>query len=280
MKGMVLSLLLCANMAYAGDASPTEFRKILFLGNSITLHGPAKAIGWEGDWGMAASAPEKDCVHLVTQALKRKDGTLPEILIKNVATFERQYTTYDTSALVREAAAFQPDLIVVGIGENVRWLGTDLSKRVKDAEAFNSNQAGGTGGPNTRPLSTAEAKVQFKDRLVKLLNDIRADRKPVILVRSSFYTDAAKDEALKQACLEVGGLFVHLGGLDKHETNFARSDRPFKHAGVGAHPATRGCKRSPTPFSPASDGQTPPERRNEGDARAGDSDFPRRLSRQ
>lgn len=27
--------------------------KILFLGNSITIHGPKEELGWNGHWGMA-----------------------------------------------------------------------------------------------------------------------------------------------------------------------------------------------------------------------------------
>lgn len=37
--------------------------RVLVLGNSITRHGPLAEIGWNNDWGMAASTAEKDYVH-------------------------------------------------------------------------------------------------------------------------------------------------------------------------------------------------------------------------
>ena len=38
--------------------------RVLFIGNSITLHGKAPELGWHGDWGMAASAKENDYVQI------------------------------------------------------------------------------------------------------------------------------------------------------------------------------------------------------------------------
>ena len=32
-----------------------QAERVLFLGNSITLHAPAPNIGWTGNWGMAAT---------------------------------------------------------------------------------------------------------------------------------------------------------------------------------------------------------------------------------
>ena len=63
--------------------------KILFLGNSITLHSPAPAIGWTGNWGMAASAEHLDYVHLLTADIAAASGEQPTVMVKNIADFER-----------------------------------------------------------------------------------------------------------------------------------------------------------------------------------------------
>lgn len=51
--------------------------KILFLGNSITLHGPAPKIGWTGNWGMAASSADKDYVHVLLNRITQATGGKP-----------------------------------------------------------------------------------------------------------------------------------------------------------------------------------------------------------
>ncbi|NQT16838.1 MAG: hypothetical protein HQ582_29040, partial [Planctomycetes bacterium] len=193
-------------------AASTGIRKILFLGNSITLHGPAPAIGWLGNWGMAASAQEKDFVHIVTSSLSATTGTAPEVMVKNIAQFERQFATYNVDEELKDAFAFRADLVVVAIGENVPTL---------DSE---------------------EANAQFGDSMRKLLRGLRADDRSTIIVRSCFSPNQAKDQILEQACREVDGIFVDIGNLSKDESNYARSEREFAHGGVAAHPGDRGMR--------------------------------------
>lgn len=202
--------------AVAADQTPPKgphaFRKILFLGNSITRHGPKQDIGWSGNWGMAASSKDKDYVHLVTRGLTGEGGPAPDTLVKNIAAFERGYGTYDAAAQLSDAAAFDADLIILAIGENV-----------------------------AAPTDAA-SKAQLSQAVVKLLRALAANRTPAILVRSCFWANPAKDEALKTACLEVGGTFVDIGALGKDETNRARAERSFEHEGVGAHPGDKGMR--------------------------------------
>jgi len=188
----------------------SHYGKVLFLGNSITKHGPKADIDWSGNWGMAASAEAKDYVHLVTRALTDKAGAAPEVLVKNIADFEREYADYDIATKLKEVVDFQADLIILAIGENVPG------------------------------LKTPGDKTKLQSAVVKLLTAVKAGRQATVLVRSSFWASAAKDETLQQACTAVGGIYVNITSLSKDESHYARSERPFKHAGVANHPGDKG----------------------------------------
>lgn len=205
----LLAFLVVCLAALPGMAQES-FRKVLFLGNSITRHGPKADIDWAGNWGMAASAEGKDYVHLVTAGLAAKSGAAPETMVRNIADFERGHAGYDIAGKLKEAIAFQPDLIILAIGENVP------------------------------ALKTPAEQAALQEAVTKLLSALKADRKPVILVRSCFWKNTAKDEALQKACAAVNGTFVNISNLSADEGNFARSERPFKHAGVANHPGDQG----------------------------------------
>ena len=210
---LVLGTLIATVRADAPETAPaTKFQKVLFLGNSITLHGPAPKIGWVGNWGMAASAPEKDFVHIVTRSLAKSSGAEPETMVKNIATFERQHANYDLKTNLKEAFEFRADLVIVAIGENVPQ------------------------------LKSEESKAQFADSLGELLQGLKASSRPTIVVRSCFWANQAKDQILKQACQDVDGIFVDIGPLGKDESNYARSERDFAHKGVAAHPGDNGMQ--------------------------------------
>ena len=61
-------------------------KKILLVGNSITLHGAAPQIGWNGEWGMAAASPDKDYAHLLMAACPDSP-----FCICQVAAWEKDY---------------------------------------------------------------------------------------------------------------------------------------------------------------------------------------------
>jgi hypothetical protein len=68
MKLFLLATLLLASPFHA---APINAQRILFLGNSITMHGAKPSIGWSNNCGMAASALDKDYVHVLTRAERK-----------------------------------------------------------------------------------------------------------------------------------------------------------------------------------------------------------------
>jgi hypothetical protein len=192
------------------EVKPSAIRRILFLGNSITLHAPKPDIGWSGNWGMAASSEDKDYVHLVTKALAEHTGSSQQIMVRNIADFERNYATYDVDLHMKDLFAFDPDLLVMAIGENVP------------------------------ALDSEDSQTQFKAAVTRILGRALAKRRPLVVVRSCFWPDTAKDEVLRQACEEADAIFVDAGPLGHDAANAARSERSFAHDGVAGHPGDRG----------------------------------------
>ena len=108
-----------AEQSAARRCSGMKADRILFLGNSITFVPPTAWCDWKGNWGMAASAEDKDYVHLLAKSIARLTGKNPEIRVANIADFERNYDTYDVLAKFKEHFDFKPDIAIVAIGENV-----------------------------------------------------------------------------------------------------------------------------------------------------------------
>ena len=172
--------------------------RILFLGNSITRCPAVPEIGWMNDWGMAASAKEKDYVHLLANSIAKLSKSDPDILFENIADFERNYETYDINTKLHEHLQFKPDIVVVAIGENVP------------------------------PLDTEESRTKFKDRFSKLLQALKDTGRPAIFVRSCFWPDKTKNEVMKQTCEAMEAVFVDISSCVRDKINSTHPKRNLK----------------------------------------------------
>jgi len=204
---------ICTPISLGEDAG--VYQRVLFLGNSITLHAPLESIGWTGNWGMAASSQDKDYVHLLQRRIGQSQDKMPQIYVKNIAAFERGYESYDLDANLHDAIAFNPDLVIIAIGENVASLSDETAQQAYE--------------------------MAFGRLLDRIADGLPIDRKR-ILVRGGFWPDAAKDAAMQAAAQSRKCLFVSLGDLGKHPQHVASSEREWKHAGVGGHPGDRGMQ--------------------------------------
>jgi len=94
--------------------------KILYVGNSITQHGPNESIGWYGDWGMAASSRDKDYVHTLSSYVNQDQVALDFKYI-NISQFERSF--WDTSGFDKDVKFTTlkdyADIIIFTFGANV-----------------------------------------------------------------------------------------------------------------------------------------------------------------
>ena len=127
------------------DADPLfKYDNILILGNSITAAPENKAIGWNANWGMAASKPEFDFVHLLGVKFINSNPAA-KVVAKNIAAFEVDYNKYDINKELSAYLSNKPDLVIIRIGENVSQEAIGFDTRYEDLIAFIKSE-----NPNVR----------------------------------------------------------------------------------------------------------------------------------
>ena len=186
--------------------------KVLIYGNSIAIHGRAPKIGWNADWGMAATSRDKDFAHLIVSALEAKRGERADFRIRNLAVLERNYRADLTDfADLASDVAYAPDYVVIAIGENVPSLG-----KADEADY-----------------------TKFLSSLAKPL--VESAKHPPVVMRSPFWKNAVKADCTAKAAKEVGAIYVDAGPLGEKEENMAIG--LFEHQGVARHPGDLGMRR-------------------------------------
>ncbi len=177
--------------------------KILYLGNSITLHSASPQLGWRGEWGMAASSPERDYVHVMNK-LVSQTGKYIEYRADNIASFEREPELLDLSEFEKYARFF-PELVIFRIGENVSQ---DLT------QAFDA---------------------AFREMLGFFSRKTMAR----IFVVGTFWKNDAVERVMRCAAEDASAVFVSLAHLQTEEW---QATGEYENAGVASHPSDRGMQ--------------------------------------
>ncbi|MBO4432793.1 MAG: SGNH/GDSL hydrolase family protein [Clostridia bacterium] len=182
-------------------------KRIMFVGNSITLHGVLKEIGWNNEWGMAASSAENDYVHILMRKVKELE---PEaaFCICQVASWENNYKNgKEKYPLYEKARAFNADIIVMRFVENCP--GKDFDKAI------------------------------FKKEMSDLLGFLNPSGKAKIIMTTGFWHHPGDGEIIAYA--EDNGLpVISLGDLGEDDKMMAKG--LFTHSGVAMHPGDLGMK--------------------------------------
>jgi len=118
----LIALFFCSSCNHSEKAdtdSVPRYKNILILGNSIVAHDPAPEIGWEYDWGMAASARDSDFVHILEKEIHGIDKSI-KVSWGNLSVYENNYETYNLEML-SDYKNMKPDMIILKISENVKY---------------------------------------------------------------------------------------------------------------------------------------------------------------
>ena len=182
-------------------------KRVLFLGNSITLHETAPHIGWNFNWGMSASCEEKDYVHIVLKGLREKYGAVSHCVV-NVGEWEKNYFQEGVIEKFKGAREFSADTVIFRLGENVR------------RDRFDEY-----------PLT----------EYMRAFMDYFTDSAKKVVVTDTFWEHSYICSVLQNLAHEKGYEFVSICDLGEQDENKALG--LFEHAGVAGHPGDLGMQR-------------------------------------
>jgi len=227
MKNKICSLLICFAVSAACAAAENDFQKnivpaqnqvkktfctfgaptsaggmrVLYVGNSITRHGPKPSMGWTNDCGMAASSIDKDYVH-VNAALVAEHDPKASFAYMNVAgTLERSFmeTGWSPEKHFAEARAFSADRVVFFFGANV---------------------------PKTYDADPSSAARSFGDAVLALRDYLNVSGKTKFYISEGFYIRPVLDAEKKAAAAKRGDTYVRMDDIRSRADAHGRFNHP------------------------------------------------------
>ena len=181
--------------------------KVMFVGNSITLHGILPEIGWERECGMAASSIENDYVHITERAVLT-DHPDASFCICQVAEWERNYKNgTESHALFEDARDFDADIIIMRMSENC-------------------------------PRDDYDDDLFYK-AYGELLDYLNKSGKAKIVITNPFWPYPT-DDAIRRFAENNGYPLVLLNDLGEDDSMMAKGE--YWHEGVQVHPGDRGMQ--------------------------------------
>lgn len=197
---------------------PAVPEKVVFIGNSLL-------VGWQGQFGMAASAPGRDYAALLEEEIARRLRRTPEVIRISAAAFESAASDADAEpffAKLREEIPQDAQLVLVQLGDNVP----------RDSE---NNYFAQSGAP----------------QLLRLLRALAPNAR--IAWAGMWYINADAMRAIREACQAFGAACVDFTDLPAMEGSSASvgdavmladgSSLTIDNEGVASHPSDTGMQR-------------------------------------
>lgn len=182
-------------------------KRILFVGNSITHHGAKEDIGWNNNWGMAASAKENDYVHVLENKFLSINKDTSFCIVQSYM-WEIGYQKEETLDLYKSAASYNADVIIMRLGENVC------------RDNFNVDE--------------------FAKHYKELIDYLNPTDKAQVILTTCFWNNPDIDKAIQMVAKSYSYPIVVLGDLG--EDDEMKAIGKFEHSGVAQHPGDMGMK--------------------------------------